>query len=144
MKKMFYLVLPLALGFSACNMAGEQDYTNLSNDMCDCMNQSTTEVSAQTKEAIIGAMESGKSIDVAMTELAEKDPMQAITDGQHLMEAGPKFEKCFASMEKKYDELYTTETEQQIMDKLLETLKNNQSCKWTYALVELGMQAEKK
>ncbi|MDP4637575.1 MAG: hypothetical protein NWS43_06965 [Crocinitomicaceae bacterium] len=144
MKKILFLALPLALGFSSCNVAGEEDYANLSNDMCDCMNQSTTQVSATTKEAIIDAMNTGKSMDDAMMELAEKDPMQTMADGQHLIEAGPKFEKCFASMEKKYDDLYTTAEESEIMNRLLETLKKNESCEWTSALVQMGIQAEKK
>ena len=144
MKKILFLALPLALGFASCNVAGEEDYANLSNDMCDCMNQSTTEVSAPMKAALIDAMNTGKSIDDVMAVLAENDPIQTMADGQHLIEAGPKFEKCFASMEKKYDDLYTTAEESEIMNRLLETLKKNKSCEWTSALVQMGMQAEKK
>jgi hypothetical protein len=40
--------------------------------------------------------------------------------------------------------LYTTAEETEIMNRLLETLKKNKSCEWTSALVQMGMQAEKK
>ena len=138
MKKLLYLALPVALGLGACNMAGDDDYENMANDICDCMNKNTETVSDDMKKAIIDAVDSGKAPDEAMQEIAMKDPAQAMKDGQAMMDAGPKVEKCVTDLEKKYENVYSNETEAEVEKRLLETLKKNESCEWTYALYKLS------
>lgn len=138
MKKLLYLALPVALGLGACNMAGDDDYENMANDICDCMNKNTEAVSDDMKQAIIDAVDSGKDAEQAMQEIAMKDPAQAMKDGQAMMDAGPKVETCVTDLEKKYENVYSNESETEVEKRLLETLKKNKSCEWTYALYKMS------
>ena len=45
---------------------------------------------------------------------------------------------------KKYENIYSKESETEILNKLIKALEKNKSCEWTYSLMKLGMQAEKK
>lgn len=139
MKKLFYFALPLALGLGACNMAGDEDYDNMANDICDCMNKNTASVSDGMKSAIIDAVSSGKNAEQAMQEIAMKDPEQAMKDGQAMIDAGPKVETCITDLEKKYENVYSNETESEVEKRLLETLKKNKSCEWTYSLYKMSV-----
>lgn len=140
MKKLLYLALPVALGLGACNMAGDEDYDNMANDICDCMNKNTASVSDGMKTAIIDAVSSNKNPEQAMQEIAMKDPEQAMKDGQAMIDAGPKVETCITDLEKKYENVYSNETESEVEKRLLETLKKNKSCEWTYALYKMSVE----
>jgi hypothetical protein len=50
--------------------------------------------------------------------------------------------ECINSLETKYDNVYTKESETEVMNRLVETLKLNKSCEFTYAMIQMGMQAE--
>jgi hypothetical protein len=141
MKKLFYFVLPSALLFTSCNMASDSDYESMSNDMCECTNTNTANISKETKDAIVETVKSGKSMEEAMTKLAMKNPEQTMEDGQNLMAASAKIENCIKSLETKYENIYTKESQSEVMDRLIETLKLNKSCEFTYAMIQMGKMA---
>ena len=122
----------------------DQDYVNAANDMCDCVNKSTNMVSDEFKIAMIEGIKSGKSMEEVMESIAKENSEQLLKDASILMEAGPKIEKCMKSLEKKYENIYSKESETEILNKLIKALEKNKSCEWTYSLMKLGMQAEKK
>jgi len=93
---------------------------------------------------MIEGIKSGKSIDEVMASSVNVNPEQLLKDGTILMEAGPKIEKCMKSLEKKYENIYSKESETEILEKIIKALEKNKSCEWTYSLMKLGMQAEKK
>ena len=143
--KTFFLILLSSIVFTSCqDIADEQDYVNASNDMCDCVNKSTNMVSDEVKSAMIEGIKSGKSMEEVMESIAKENSEQLLKDASILMEAGPKIEKCMKSLEKKYENIYSKESETEILNKLIKALEKNKSCEWTYSLMKLGMQAEKK
>ena len=143
--KTFFLVLLSSIVFTSCqDIADEQDYVNASNDMCDCVNKSTNMVSDECKSAMIEGVKSGKSMDEVMASIVKDNPEQLLKDASILMEAGPKIEKCMKSLEKKYENIYSKESETEILERMIKTLEKNKSCEWTYSLIKIGMQAEKK
>ena len=143
--KTFFLILLSSIVFTSCqDIADEQDYVNASNDMCDCVNKSTNMVSDECKSAMIEGVKSGKSMDEVMASIVKDNPEQLLKDASILMEAGPKIEKCMKSLEKKYENIYSKESETEILERMIKTLEKNKSCEWTYSLIKIGMQAEKK
>jgi hypothetical protein len=83
MKRLLYLVLPTALIFSSCKMASDSDYESMANDMCECTNTNTADISQETKDALIDANNSGKPMEEAMAKLALSNPDQTMKDGMH-------------------------------------------------------------
>lgn len=143
--KTFFLILLSSIVFTSCqDIADEQDYVNASNDMCDCVKKSTNMVSDECKSAMIEGVKSGKSMDEVMASIVKDNPEQLLKDASILMEAGPKIEKCMKSLEKKYENIYSKESETEILERMIKTLEKNKSCEWTYSLIKIGMQAEKK
>lgn len=143
MKKLIYPIACLALvAVSSCNMAGNDDYENLSNDMCACVNDASAGVSDEMKNTIVNAEKNGQDIQTAIGEMAAKNPEKAMADGTKMMEIGPKIEKCAKDLEVKYKDIYTTDNEKQVQEKLLETFKGNKGCEFTYALMKLGLSAK--
>src|SRR3989338_5563569 len=119
MKKLFYILLaPVVLSLGACNMADDSDYENMANDICDCVNKNTDGISEGMKTAIVDAVNSGKNVETAIQEIAMEDP------------------------EKKYENVYSSDTEAEVQKKLVETLKKNKSCAFTYAMYKLGTQMQ--
>lgn len=144
MKRFLYPIACLAFvaAVSSCNMAGNDDYENLSNDMCACVNESSKGVSKEMKDAFVDAEKSGKNVESIVSDMAAKDPTKAMEDATALMELGTKMEKCGADLEKKYKDIYTTDSEKQVQDKLIAALKDHKDCAFTYAIIKLGMSAK--
>src|SRR3989338_4295504 len=124
MKKLFYILLaPVVLSLGACNMADDSDYENMANDICDCVN-------------------SGKNVETAIQEIAMEDPAQAMKDAEEMMGLEAGMTKCGEDLEKKYENVYSSDTEAEVQKKLVETLKKNKSCAFTYAMYKLGTQMQ--
>jgi hypothetical protein len=141
MKKLFYVLLaPVVLSLGACNMADDADYENMANDICDCVNKNTDGISEGMKTAIVDAVNSGKDVETAIQEIAMKDPAQAMKDAEQMMNLDAGMTKCGEDLEKKYENVYSSDTEAEVQKKLVETLKKNKSCSFTYAMYKLGTQ----
>ncbi|ASS49355.1 MAG: hypothetical protein A3D31_03475 [Candidatus Fluviicola riflensis] len=143
MKKLFYILLaPVVLSLGACNMADDSDYENMANDICDCVNKNTDGISEGMKTAIVDAVNSGKNVETAIQEIAMEDPAQAMKDAEEMMGLEAGMTKCGEDLEKKYENVYSSDTEAEVQKKLVETLKKNKSCAFTYAMYKLGTQMQ--
>ena len=143
MKPLFYFLILSSFVLTSCqDMADEDDYNNLANDLCDCVNKSNSSVSNDMKNALIQGINSGQSMDDVMAKMGEENVIQTMKDAEVLMDAGPKIETCVKSLEKKYDKIYTKESDKEVLNRLMKTLEKNKSCDWTYALMKLGMQVQ--
>lgn len=143
MKKLFYiLIAPVVLSLGACNMADDSDYENMATDICDCVNKNTGGISEGMKTAIVDAVNSGKDVETAIQEVAMKDPAQAMKDAEEMMGLEAGMTKCGEDLEKKYENVYSSDSEAEVQKKLVETLKKNKSCAFTYAMYKLGTQMQ--
>lgn len=145
MNKLFYLLIcPAVLSLGACNMAGDKDYENMATDICDCVNKSTTGISDGMKDAVVDAVKNGKNLEAALTEKMMEDPEQGMKDAQAMTQLETGLTGCMNTLEKKYDDVYTSESETEVQQKLMVTLEKNQSCPFTHAIFKLGVQEMQK
>src|SRR3989344_6011342 len=101
MKKLFYILLaPVVLSLGACNMADDSDYENMANDICDCVNKNTDGIS--------------DGIETANQEIAMEDPAQAMKDAEEMMGLQANMTKCGEDLEKKYEKVYSSDTEAEV------------------------------
>jgi len=126
---------------ASCNVAGKDDYANVAEDICGCVNSKSEDISEGMKTAIIDAVETGQEMEASVDAYATENPDQAIKDGVAMMELGERIEGCIADLEIKYKDLYSNESDEEIERRLLEALKKNDKCKWTHALIKSEMQA---
>ena len=144
MKKLFYVLCPLVLVIGACNVADEADYEAMAGDICTCVNKNTDSISEGMKTAIIDAVKSGKDLETAMSEHMMKDPEQGMKDAGFMMGLEVGMTTCMTELESKYKDVYSTDSEKVIQDKLIKKLEENKECGFTYAIVKLGTQEMEK
>jgi len=140
MKKLIYLLCPAILALGACNVADDKDYDNMAADICDCVNKSTTGISDGMKSTLIQADKEGKDLQTAVTEYMMKDPEQGMKDAEAMMGLETGMSGCMKDLEKKYNDVYSTESEKEVQDKLMAKLKTNKDCAFTYTIAKMGME----
>lgn len=128
----------------SCSIARESDYENAANDLCNCINKNSDGISESTKSSIISLSKSDGSMEDVFAKMTINDPELIIKDGEALMQLGVKIEGCGKEIEKKYDNIYTNESDEEIQKRFLEILGENGNCEWTYALVKLGLKEKSK
>jgi hypothetical protein len=121
-------------------MADEADYENMATDMCDCVNKNSTGISDGMKNTFVDAMKSGKDFQTAVTEYVIKNPEVGMKDAEEMTKLEGGMESCMNDLEKKYDNVYSNESEEEVQKKLIAKLEKNKDCEFTYAIVKLGMQ----
>jgi uncharacterized protein YifE (UPF0438 family) len=121
-------------------MADEADYENMATDICDCVNKNTTGISDGMKNTFVDAMKNGKDFQAAVTEYVMKNPEVGMKDAEAMTQLESGMESCMNDLEKKYDKVYSNETEEEVQKKLVAKLEENKDCSFTYAIVKLGMQ----
>ena len=119
-------------------MASDADYDAMATDMCDCVNKSSGGISDNMKDAIIKSEKDGTDMQAAVTEVMMKDLKTGMADAQAMTDLGKDMEICSKDLEKKYDQVYTSESEDEVINKILTTLKAKQGCEFTYALMKMG------
>lgn len=143
MKKL--LILPiLAMSLFACNMASQEDYDNMAKDMCGCVEESLEGMSDRGKQI----MEDSDGDDVKMQEdfmaYMIEDSEGAEADMMVLEKMQLSLTSCGEKLEKKYDDVYSNESEDEIMKKLVEAVNNlDDGCKITKILINAGYEASK-
>lgn len=144
--KKFLLLLSVstAVLVTSCNMANDADYDAMATDMCDCVNKSSKGISDNMKDAIVKSEKDGTDMQTAMTEVMMKDLKTGMADAQAMIDLGKEMETCSKDLEKKYDQVYTSESEDQVIEKILNTLKAKEGCEFTYALMKMGAKEMKK
>lgn len=139
MKKLILLLsISSAVLVTSCNMASDADYDAMAQDMCDCVTKSSKGISDEMKNAIIKSEKDGTDMQTAMTEVMMKDLKNGMADAQAMIDLGKDMETCSKDLEKKYDKVYTTESQEVVIDKILKTLKAKKGCEFTYALMKVG------
>jgi hypothetical protein len=143
MKNVFFLTLAVLMTvLFACNMASSDDYDNLAVDMCACINKSSSNISPAMKTAIINSNGDQEKMMVGIQATMSDNPEQAMTDATALESMGKETEKCISSLEKKYDHIYTADKEDVVQQKLLKALEKSADCKFTYAILKLGINSK--
>jgi hypothetical protein len=142
MKKLLFIPVVL-LGLSACNMASQDDYDAMASDMCGCFDEVKSELSEDAQNVIIDATNSGKDLEEAFAEYAEEKPMEALKDQMAIMKLGDaSVMDCLDGLEKKYDDVYTSESETEIQDRIIKSLESMEGCELTLAIAKLGLAAQ--
>ncbi|NDB34996.1 MAG: hypothetical protein EB023_06545 [Flavobacteriia bacterium] len=143
MKNVFFLSLAVLMAvLFACNMASGDDYDNLAVDMCACINKSSSNISPTMKNAIINSNGDQEKMMEGIQATMGDNPEQAMTDAIALESMGKETEKCISSLEKKYDKIYTTDKDEVVQQKLLNALEKSADCKFTYAILKIGMNSK--
>ncbi|GAB5416607.1 MAG: hypothetical protein Crog4KO_34310 [Crocinitomicaceae bacterium] len=142
MKKLF--ILPaLALSLFACNVADDADYKALAKDACDCVNKSTDQLSPEMMQVIVDSEGDETKLQELMAAYASENPMQAMQDAQAMQGSMvTDITTCMEGLEKKYDDVYSTDSEAEIQKKILDELKAMDDCKSSYAFMKMGMGAQ--
>lgn len=141
--KALLFISTLCLGLAACNTANDSDYEAIASDLCDCFNESTVGLSDETKNALVAADKNGGDILTAVTDHFMENPDLAVSDGAIITKAGEELEStCLVELETKYDNVYSTENEQEIQKKLLEALAKKKGCEFTHSIMSLGLQMQ--
>ncbi len=137
MKKLFFLPLALLILFS-CNFANENDIDQLAGEMCECWRPANEGVSEEGRRVIVDAAENNKDFEEALFEYGMDNPEQAEKDAAaiELIES-TAVESCLSSLEVKYNDLYTTDSEAEITEKLLKAIKKQKNCEVLYGFVKI-------
>ncbi|WP_430406595.1 hypothetical protein [Fluviicola sp.] len=143
-KLLLILTVTSAVLVTSCNMASDADYDAMATDMCDCVNKSSSGISDNMKNAIVKSEKDGTDMQAAMTEVMMKDMETGMADAQAMIDLGKDMEDCSKDLEKKYDKVYTSESEDEVIEKILTTLKAKKGCEFTYALMKMGAKEMKK
>ena len=138
------LLSTLLLTLFACNVSTETDYENIAKDTCGCINLFTSDLSPKMVEVIESSKGDETALQEAMMEYIQADPVQGMADVQ-MLENGANLEKmeaCMEKIEKKYDDVYTTLSEEEIVAKVIEKLETMDGCKSSIAILNMGMAAK--
>lgn len=144
MKKFILPLLGLTLALGSCNMANDDDYKNMAKDMCDCVNKHADGLSAGMREAIIASSKDGANMEAVVQAQVMKDPEQGMKDVEAIMAVAEGVEQCGKDIEKKYKDVYTDKTQTEVEKKLIDVLKAEKGCDFTYALMKIGMKEQGK
>jgi len=128
-----------ALVIASCNLAGGDEYANIATEMCECVNKSSNALSPEFKDAIIMADGDLNKFQTSALELQRKNPEKFQKELQEIMQS----ETCMNNIELKYQDLYTREKKEVVQDNLLNAMKENGDCKFTYSLIKIVLSAQK-
>lgn len=111
----------------------------MAQDICDCVNQSSDGVPNQLKDLFIQSVKDGKNLETVLTDYILEDTQTRTPHVEALVELGEKMEICSQDLEKKYSQVYSTETEDEVIAKVMTSLKAKEGCEFTYAIMLLGI-----
>jgi hypothetical protein len=140
MKNIIYLGAIAGLILGSC--ATESDYKAMSDDMCNCMTKASAGIPADLQAAIVEGGKSGAGIEKVMTDYVSKDPSKGMAAATEFQNAATGYEKCGTDIAKKYDQKRTTDSEQDVMKKLIKYMKENKSCAFVSAMVDEGLKQQ--
>ena len=130
------LALSASILVSSCNnMAGDDDYSNAAADICDCVNKATQNLSPEFKRLMENPTD-----QEAITKWAEENPGEALESLASVGEMQTNIESCMKNLETKYKDLYTNDSEKEVLNKLMDKLKENSSCRFTYKVMQNARQ----
>ncbi|MFN5984259.1 MAG: hypothetical protein ACK476_14095 [Fluviicola sp.] len=137
------IILPFiaitALSLGSCNTAGDEEYKNMSSDMCDCMTKASKDISPEMQKAVVDGNKAGKDMTAIMTDYMAQNPEGVMNDVTAFQTAAVGFEKCGKDLETKYKDVYTRESEDEAMKKLVKIMGEDKGCAFVHATVQLGL-----
>ncbi|MBM3922834.1 MAG: hypothetical protein FJ340_06480 [Sphingomonadales bacterium] len=132
------LALSASILVSSCNnMAGDDDYSNAASDICDCVNKATQNLSPEFKRLMENPTD-----QEAITKWAEENPTEALESLASVGDMQTSIENCTKKLEAKYKDLYTNDSEMEVLNKLMDKLKENSGCRFTYKVMLNGLQGK--
>jgi hypothetical protein len=139
MKKL--LILPLlALTLFSCGSDSEEDFKALSQDACDCVNESTKELSPEMIKVLADSEGDQAKMEKLMGDYAEANPMQAMQDATLMQgEMINNMTTCLDGVQKKYADSFDGMTDKEVQEKMMEQLKGMEDCKSSYTLVKMAI-----
>ncbi|MFT6246258.1 MAG: hypothetical protein ACJA0U_002512 [Salibacteraceae bacterium] len=136
MKNLLFITT-LLIGLLGCNLADDADYTEIADEMCGCFNEATAGLSEEGRDVIIEAGKKDVDFQIALTEYAQNEPVKGMQDNLVLENIGKQgFIDCMTDIQKKYEEVYTTDSEDEISQKVIKVMQKNKSCDLTYAIMK--------
>lgn len=141
--KTTFLLSSLLLILFSCNFSTDEDFKAIAKDTCDCMSMFTDELSDEMKTILIETEGNEAAFDEAFDKYLEEKPMEGMKDAVALSGAdSPEIMECIQKMEKKYENVYTTLSENEILEKVLAELEKMDGCDATAAIMKMGMAAQ--
>ena len=135
----------LAVVFSACKIATDNDYDNAAKDICNCMETAFKDFPKPMKDAMIKAGKMpgdfDKNFQDELGKYFEENPLEALTimsDADKLKFDENAGEKCIKELEKKYKNLTSFESNSQIEQKLLDAINKVPGCELTAVAIKQG------
>ncbi len=116
-------------------------YESLAQDACDCVNESTAQLSPEMVQVIVDSEGDQTKLQELMAVFMSENPTQAMEDAQAMQ--GPmvtEITECMERVEKKYDDVYSTDSDTEIQQKILNELKAMDDCKSSYTFMKMGME----
>ena len=113
----------------------EKDYTNVATDMCECMDFHLS----KKMSAILSSSQSESEFEQKSEVYAEEDPFGAINDATLMMNLENRLDSCMKVLEPKYKDLVTKESQETIMNRMLQHLRKTKNCSDLTNMMEIGM-----
>jgi len=143
MKTIVFLTA-LSLILFSCNNVSDQDFKDVSKDMCDCMSIFTDELSPEMRQIMVDTDGDEAKFQEALMEYMTENPAEGMKDAQALTKAeSPEVINCIEGLEKKYENLYTTMSEDEVVAKVIDELDGMDGCDVTVSVMKMGVNAQK-
>lgn len=136
------LLSTLLLTLFACNMSDETDYKNLAKDTCDCVNLFTDDLSDEMMDILETSNGDEAKLEELMMSYMMKDAEAAMKDAETLQGSGTaEMTECMEKIEKKYDDVYTTLSEDEVVAKIMKELEKMDDCNRARIILKMGIAA---
>lgn len=133
----------LLLILFSCDLSSDQDYKDIAKDTCGCMSLFTDNLSEEMQTILAESDGDEAAFDAAFTKYMEENPIEGLKDAQALAGAeSPEVMGCMEKLEKKYDNVYTTLSETEIVERVITELENMGDCGVTVAIMKMGLAAQ--
>ena len=141
--KTTFLLTSLLLVLFSCNLSTDEDYQNMAKDTCECMSMLTDDLSDEMQTILIESDGNQAAFDAAFEKYMEDNLMEGLKDAQAMANIeSPEVMECMERLEKKYDNVYTTLSETEVVQKVIDELDKMGDCKATVAILKMGLAAQ--
>lgn len=113
----------------------EKDYTKVATDMCECIDFHPSKKMSD----ILSSSQSESELEQKTEEYAKEDPLGAIKDVALIMKMENRIDSCMKVLEPKYNDLVTKESQETIMNRMLQHLRKTKNCSDLTNMMEIGM-----
>ncbi|MCR9172393.1 MAG: hypothetical protein NXI10_07885 [bacterium] len=119
------------------------DYVNISREVCDCVSESTEQLSPRIREIFINSQGDPTKLEQLIEVYASEDEEGAMKDAELLQgEVATDIDKCMARIESNYGELYESTGEEEIQKEMLLILEDSEGCEMSASILSLSLQTE--